>query len=101
MDLLLNQIEFVFDQEKEQRLIQLRNISFKEIIKAIKSGVQTRVFVHPNQTKYYKQQICVVELYGYAYVVPFVKEGNKIYLKTIYPSRKAVKYLNQKEKETV
>jgi len=98
MDLLLNQIEFVFDQEKEQRLIQLRNISFKEIIKAIKSGALVDVITNPN-AKYVHQNIYVVELLEYIYFVPFVKEDNKIFLKTIYPSRKAVKkYLNWKKR---
>ncbi|AAO91568.1 hypothetical protein [Coxiella burnetii] len=33
----------------------------------------------------------VVELNGYAYLVPFVEEGGKLFLKTAFPSRKATK----------
>jgi hypothetical protein len=32
-----------------------------------------------------------VEINGYAYLVPFVQDKNKIFLKTIIPSRKAQK----------
>jgi hypothetical protein len=35
---------------------------------------------------------------GYAYLVPFVRDKKKIYLKTIFPSRKATKeYLMSRE----
>ncbi|EDP46922.1 conserved hypothetical protein [Rickettsiella grylli] len=36
-------------------------------------------------------------LLSFIYLVPFVKEKNYIFLKTIFPSRKATKkYLNEK-----
>ena len=96
MDLLLNHIEFVFDQEKEQKLIRERNISFKEIIKAIASGALIDVINNPS-SKYMYQKVYVIELRRFIYLVPFVMENNKVFLKTIYPSRKAVKkYLNRK-----
>lgn len=36
----------------------------------------------------------VLEFSGYAYVVPYVRDGNMIFLKTMFPSRKhTAKYL--------
>jgi len=49
-------------------------------------------FDHPNQTRYPGQRVLVIELEGYAYCVPYVKNGEILFLKTIYPSRQ-FKYL--------
>lgn len=39
--------------------------------------------------------------YDYIYLIPFVEEGNQIFLKTAFPSRKARKdYLNHQEDES-
>lgn len=41
----------------------------------------------PNPTRE-GQRIFVLEINDYAYVVPYVTEGNVIFLKTMFPSRK-------------
>ena len=46
---------------------------------------------HPNHEKYPNQFIFVVELNAYLYCVPFIKQDEIIFLKTIFPSRKAIK----------
>ena len=52
---------------------------------------------HPNQSKYPNQQILVVEIKDYVYLVPFVENENGNFLKTIIPSRKATRdYLGGK-----
>lgn len=33
----------------------------------------------------------MTELNGYIWIVPYVKHGNEIFLKTLYPSRKFTK----------
>jgi len=38
----------------------------------------------------------IVELEGYAYLVPYVENANEIFLKTIIPSRKMTKKNLQK-----
>jgi len=53
---------------------------------------------HPNQLKYPHQRILVVDLDGYAYCVPYVKDGDTWFLKTIYPSRQ-FKYLLEGERD--
>lgn len=49
------------------------------------------VIEHPNKEKYAGQQFYVVDVDGYVYLVPFVQEENRIFLKTIFPSRKHTK----------
>jgi len=53
---------------------------------------------HPNQDKYPRQKIATVKIGDYAYLVPYVQEGDEIFLKTIIPSRKATnKYVRTKK----
>ena len=50
-------------------------------------------------SKYSGQRMFIVNIENYAYLVPFVEDGEKIYLKTIIPSRKATKkYLGGKQR---
>ena len=45
-----------------------------------------------NMEKYPDQSIYIVELMGYVCMVPYVKNDDEIYLKTIIPSRKMHKH---------
>ncbi len=55
----------------------------------------------PNPAKYPRQKVMVVEVTGYAYLVPFVEEDNHFFLKTIIPSRKATRDYIAKESDDV
>jgi hypothetical protein len=48
------------------------------------------------QIKYPNQNILVVEIDGYTHCVPYVENGNTIFMKTIFPSRKFMKLLENK-----
>ena len=53
---------------------------------------------HPDQKKYPGQKIYFVIIEDYIYIVPYIKEKEYIFLKTIIPNRKATKdYINEKE----
>ena len=80
---------FDWDEEKNEKLIHERDISFEEIVWCIehKEGLLD-VIDHPNQDKFSHQKIFIVMLGEYVYVVPFVEDEKRIFLKTIYPSRK-------------
>ena len=80
-----------WDSVKNERLKIERNISFEEVLIAIHEGRLMLVEKHPNLKKYRHQQIMLVEIEGYAYVVPFVEDEKKYFLKTIIPSRKLTK----------
>lgn len=49
------------------------------------------IISHPNKNRYPGQQILIVDINHYAYLVPFVEDEEKIFLKTIIPSRRATK----------
>jgi hypothetical protein len=49
------------------------------------------VIEHPDREKYPNQLLYEVDVDGYVYVVPVVREGRTLFLKTIYPSRKATR----------
>ena len=90
-------MEFKFNPEKNSKLISERKISFTEIIEAFNQGAITEVALNPNQKKYPGQQAFYVKLRNEIYVVPFVqKDAKTIFLKTIFPSRKARRIFLQK-----
>lgn len=83
--------EFDFDPTKNRELKKTRGISFEEVIFAILQGQYLDILEHPNQVKYSNQKIFVLDIDDYIYLVPFVVNKEKIFLKTIFPSRKATK----------
>ena len=61
------------------------------MILAIEENRLLAVLEHPNQQKYPSQQVYIVEINNYAYIVPFVETGETVFLKTLIPSRKMTK----------
>lgn len=87
---------FDWDKEKNNKLKEEREISFEEIIEAMNNGELLDVTDNPNK-KYKGQKIFVVNLNDYIFLVPFVENEKGVFLKTIFPSRKATKkYLIKK-----
>lgn len=86
------QVTYNFDPEKNKKLIEIRNISFEEIIATLESNGPIDVIENSNIT-YSHQKIYIVELYGYAYMVPFVEKDDQIFLKTAFPSRREQSYI--------
>jgi len=82
---------FDWNEEKNQQLIKERGVSFEMVVTEIAKGRIIDRYQHPNREKYPNQFIFIVELKGYLYCVPFIKHDNAIFLKTIFPSRKATK----------
>ncbi len=66
-------------------------IGLAECAAAIEDGRILDEFPHPSRPN---QHIFVLEINHYAYVVPYIKDGSAIFLKTMFPSRKhAARYL--------
>ena len=87
-----------WNYEKNLKLKAERGISFEQVVMHIERGDILDVVQHPNQEKYPNQQLIVVDINNYAYLIPFVEDENGKYLKTIIPSRKATRdYLGGKE----
>lgn len=93
-------MNFLFDANKNEWLKKERAISFEEIILLINEEGLVDILDHPNQKKYPGQKIYVVDVDGYAYLIPFEIDDESIYLKTIYPSRKATKEYIKKGDES-
>ena len=89
---------FTWDEAKNQKPKKQCGVSFEEVIIIIKEKKQVIVKLeHLNQKKYSHQQIYVLEINHYIYLVPCVEDDKKIFLKTIIPSRKFTKkYLLKK-----
>ncbi len=87
---------FDWDEEKNQKLKEERDIGFEDIVIAIDEGRLLVTLGHPKRPN---QKIYIVNVEDYAYMVPFVEDKEKRFLKTIYPSRKMTKkYIIRKEK---
>ncbi len=80
-----------WDEEKNKQLRSEREVSFEDVIVAIDQNMILDILEHPNKKKYGHQKILVVNIYNYAYLVPFVEDEQKIFFKTIIPSRQATK----------
>ena len=88
-----------WDEAKNEKLKEERNISFEEVVEAIISGNTLDSFAHPNQKKYLNQKIAIVEINKYAYIVAYLETEEKFFLKTIYPNREATKkYIIERNK---
>lgn len=87
---------FEWDEQKNALLKDMRGISFEKIILAIIEGHVLDNIVHPNQGKYAGQLMYIVEVDEYAFSVPYVADKDKIFLKTIFPSRKYTKQYIEK-----
>ncbi len=89
-----------WDQTKNTWLIKHRNISFEEVLILIQQKRIIQQISHPNQKKYPGQKILIIEINDYIYLVPYVEDKQKLFLKTIYPSRKYTKkYLERNKNE--
>ncbi|MES9986268.1 MAG: BrnT family toxin [Candidatus Thiodiazotropha endolucinida] len=82
---------FAWNSEKNELLKRERGISFEEVVLNIQLGNEVDIFEHPNQERYSGQQIFVVIIEGYVYLVPFIENEEEVFLNTIIPSRKATK----------
>ena len=87
----MEELDYAFDPQKNAWLIRERAIGFEQIIALIESGKLIQVLDHPNAEKYPNQLLYEVDVDGYVHVVPVVREGQLLFLKTIYPSRKATR----------
>lgn len=77
---------FEWDPEKNQKLIKERGISFETIIAHLEAG--NLIATSPGQGRFKHQRQFIVLVNQYVYIVPFVEDEQKVFLKTVIPSRK-------------
>jgi len=80
---------FSWNDEKNESLRRERGVSFEEAVFHIERGDLLDILEHSNQERYPGQKIFVVNINGYAFLVPFVESETEVFLKTVIPSRKA------------
>ena len=80
---------FDWDQSKNKKLLRERGISFEAVVANIEAG--NLISVIPGQGKFRHQKQLIVLVNQYVYIVPCVEAQEKVFLKTIIPSRKMTK----------
>lgn len=84
-------IPFDWNEEKNEWLRRERGVTFEDIVFHLAHDGLLDTIAHPNPRQYPGQRIFIVNVEGYACLVPFVEDDEKIFLKTIIPSRKMTK----------
>lgn len=82
---------FDWDPDKNAKLKTERGVGFEDVLIALAEGNLLGILKHPNTKQYPNQYIFVVSINHYGCLVPFVEDSDKIFLKTIIPSRKATR----------
>ena len=80
---------FEWDKDKSRSLTAGRGISFEVIVSQIEQGCILAIV--SGQGKYSHQKQYILAVNHYVYIVPFVENEERIFLKTIIPSRKLTK----------
>ncbi|EDK72417.1 conserved hypothetical protein, partial [candidate division TM7 genomosp. GTL1] len=80
-----------WSEAKNNKLKTERDICFEDVLTAIDAGKILDDIKHPNVLRYIAQRVLIIEIAEYVYIVPYVEDEIKIFLKTIIPSRKATK----------
>ena len=86
-----------FNDHKNNALCKERGVCFDDVIEAVLNGKLLGVLEHPNKSRYKHQRLLLVWIKNYVYVVPYVEDREKIFLKTIFPSRKFTKLYVRKD----
>ncbi len=89
---------FHWNESKNLILKSERKVSFEDVVAAINDDRLLDTINHPNIKKYAHQKVYIVRIDDYSYLVPYVEDEEKIFLKTIIPSRKATKKYLKGEK---
>jgi uncharacterized DUF497 family protein len=91
---------YQWNTDKNEQLKAERGVSFEQVVMHIEGGDLLDVYEHPNQARYPGQQILIVRIGAYVWVVPFVETDDGRFLKTIIPSRKATReYLGDSDEK--
>lgn len=81
---------FDWNDDKNTLLKESRNVCFEDVVTSIHEDKLLDI-VKNSSINHQAQYCLIIEIMNYAYIVPFVKEGDTFFLKTIYPSRKSTK----------
>jgi len=80
-----------WDERKNGWLRQQRGVCFEQAAVCLAAERVLDVMDHTNQDRYPGQKVAVIEIEGYACLVPYEQAGGEIVFKTLIPSRKATR----------
>jgi hypothetical protein len=83
--------EFDWSDEKNEVLERTREVCFEDVVVCIQNGDVLDILRHPHRDRYPGQYMMVLNIEGYVWLVPYVKQRGVRFLKTIIPSRKATR----------
>jgi hypothetical protein len=75
-----------YDPDKNEKLKKQRNVSFEDLFDCEEKYILADI--ENENPRYPGQRIIVAEIKGYTYMIPYVKNEDSIFLKTMIPSRK-------------
>ena len=83
---------FDYSREKDLILKESRNVSFRDVIQAYRTGKKLADLENKSK-KRTNQRLLVVNIEGYAFAAPYIidEKRKRVFLKTVYPSRKLTK----------
>lgn len=82
---------FDWNDEKNEWLRRERGVTFEDVVFHLTHDGLLDTIEHPNQKRYPGQRLFIINVEGYACIVPFVEDNDVIFLKSIMPSRKMTK----------
>jgi len=85
-------MNFIYDEKKNQILFDQRGLTFEQAIEIISEEGVLLDFQHSNFEKFPNQRIMVISINNYPHCIPYVMDGEKFVLKTIFKDRR-FKYL--------
>ena len=88
-----------WNPRKNEQLKKERGVCFEDVVFHMQAGDILDTLDHPNQERYPDQQIHVIAIEDYIYLVPFIESEEEVFLKTIIPSRKATKDYGERNDE--
>ena len=91
-------MEFIYDEKKNQILFETRGITFEQVIEIISEEGVLLDFQHPNSDDYPNQRMMVIAIDHYPHCIPYMMDGNKFVLKTVFKDRR-FKYLMEDNNE--
>jgi uncharacterized DUF497 family protein len=81
-------MEYEWSEEKDALLREKHGIGFADCVSAVEAGNVLADLEHPNRERYPRQRIMILMIDEYAWDVPYVRDGETIFLKTLFPNRK-------------
>jgi hypothetical protein len=64
---------------KNEKLMSERGVSFEAVLAALDRGDLLDDYIHPNQSRYSNQRLLVVQIKGYAYLVPYIETESELF----------------------